>query len=120
MVKEIQSFVNGLRRRNPQARTWKDYRHVLNGFHAAVGDKSPDAVTIKDVDDFVGKLVEHSLQAAANNRAAREERQRAQRQHRRRPLADAGNSFANGVAAGKPASVGDGVAVWLENPGGDG
>lgn len=68
MVNEIQSFVNGLRRRNPQARTWKDYRHVLNGFNAAVGDKSPDTVTIKDVDDFVGALVEHGLKASTINR----------------------------------------------------
>ncbi len=68
MVNEIQSFVNWLRRRNPQARTWKDYRHVLNGFNAAVDDKSPNAVTIKDIDDFVGMLVEHGLQAATINR----------------------------------------------------
>lgn len=68
MVNEIQSFVNGLRRRNPQARTWKDYRYVLNGFSAAVGDKSPETVTIKDVDNFVGALVEHGLQASTINR----------------------------------------------------
>lgn len=68
MVNEIQSFVNGLRRRNPQARTWKDYRHVLNGFNAAVGDKSPEAVTVKDIDDFVGTLVEHGLKASTIHR----------------------------------------------------
>jgi site-specific recombinase XerD len=68
MVKEIHSFVNWLRRRNPQARTWKDYRHVLNGFNAVVGEKSLNAVTVKDIDDFVGTLVEHGLQAATINR----------------------------------------------------
>ena len=45
MVNEIHSFVNWLRRRNPQARTWKDYRHVLNCFKGVIGDKSPHEVT---------------------------------------------------------------------------
>ena len=68
MVNEIHSFVNWLQRRNPQARTWKDYRHVLNRFRAVVGDKSPSEVTVKDVDNFVVALVERGLQATTINR----------------------------------------------------
>ena len=68
MVNEIHSFVNWLHRRNPQARTWKDYRHVLNRFKGIIGDKSPHEVTVKDVDNFVVALVEHGLQATTINR----------------------------------------------------
>jgi site-specific recombinase XerD len=68
MVNEIHSFVNWLRRRNPQARTWKDYRHVLNRFKDIIGDKSPHEVTVKDVDNFVVALVGCGLQATTINR----------------------------------------------------
>lgn len=68
MVNDIHVFVNWVRRRNPRARTWKDYRFVLNRFNAVVGDKIPHDVTVKDVDSFVIALVEHGLQAATINR----------------------------------------------------
>ena len=68
MVNEIQSFVNWLHRRNPQARIWKDYRHVLNRFKSIIGDKSPSEVTVKDVDTLVVALVECGLQATTINR----------------------------------------------------
>ena len=47
MVDEITSFVNWLRRRNPHARTWKDYRYVLARFHNAIGDKRPALCPVK-------------------------------------------------------------------------
>lgn len=68
MVNETQSFVNWVRRRNPKARTWKDYRHVLKRFVETVGDKNPIDVSIKDIDSFVVALVECGLQAATINR----------------------------------------------------
>ncbi len=68
MVNETQSFVNWLRRRNPKARTWKDYRSVLKRFTETVGDKPPSDVSIKDIDSFVVALVEQGLQASTINR----------------------------------------------------
>ena len=37
MLAEIDQFVNWVRRRNPDARTWKDYRYDLRQFAALVG-----------------------------------------------------------------------------------
>lgn len=53
MLAEIESFVNWLRRRNPTARTWRDYGYDLHQFVTAVGDRAPESVTYRDVDGFV-------------------------------------------------------------------
>jgi len=44
MLKEIEQFVNWVRRRNTQARTWRDYGYDLKQFVAVVGDKPPEQV----------------------------------------------------------------------------
>ena len=38
MYTEIQQFVNWMRRRNPEARTWRDYSYDLAQFAEVVGD----------------------------------------------------------------------------------
>jgi site-specific recombinase XerD len=53
MLAEIDQFVNWVRRRNPEARTWKDYRYDLRLFAALVGDVPPAAITFREVDRFV-------------------------------------------------------------------
>lgn len=53
MLAEIDQFVNWVRRRNPEARTWKDYRYDLRQFAALVGDVPPNAITFREVDRFV-------------------------------------------------------------------
>ncbi len=53
MLAEIDQFVNWVRRRNPDARTWKDYRYDLTQFVALVGDDPPGQVTFHEVDRFV-------------------------------------------------------------------
>ena len=53
MLAEIDQFVNWVRRRNPDARTWKDYRYDLRQFAVLVGDITPDAITFHEVDRFV-------------------------------------------------------------------
>jgi site-specific recombinase XerD len=58
MLSEIEQFVNWMRRRNPAARTWKDYSYDLQQFADAVGDRSPSEVTFREVDRFI------SLQAS--------------------------------------------------------
>jgi site-specific recombinase XerD len=68
MLKEINAFVNWLRRRNPQARTWRDYRYDLKQFAAVVGDKPPGSVTLRDVDDFVIQQAQRGFKPATINR----------------------------------------------------
>ena len=68
MVNQIHSFVNWVRRRNTQARTWRDYRHVLNRLLSVTGDKPPDDITLHDIDNFLVMLVERGLQASTINR----------------------------------------------------
>ncbi len=64
MLKEIDAFVNWLHRRNPQARTWRDYRSDLSQFVAVVGDHPPGAVTFHDVDRFVLQQAERGFKPA--------------------------------------------------------
>ena len=53
MLSEIDQFVNWIRRRNPDARTWRDYRYDLQQFAELVGDQPPRAITFRDVDRFI-------------------------------------------------------------------
>jgi site-specific recombinase XerD len=68
MFDEIERFVNWIRRRNPQAHTWRDYRCDLQQFAVAVGERPPAAVTIEDVDRFVTLQAESGFTAATINR----------------------------------------------------
>jgi hypothetical protein len=53
MLVEIEEFTNWLRRRNPTARTWRDYQYDLVQFATLLNDPPPSAITIRDVDRFV-------------------------------------------------------------------
>jgi site-specific recombinase XerD len=68
MLDDITRFVNWIRRRNPDAHTWRDYRCDLQQFEAIVGDRLPAEVTFKDVDDFVAAQVEQGFNPATINR----------------------------------------------------
>ncbi len=68
MLLEIESFVNWLRRRNPDARTFRDYRCDLKHFLRVVGNLPPAAVTFHDVDRFVNDQIARGLQPATVNR----------------------------------------------------
>ncbi len=68
MLSEIERFVNWLRRRNPEARTWRDYRYDLQQFVAVVGDHPPGAVTLWDIDRFVGQQASRGYQPTTINR----------------------------------------------------
>jgi site-specific recombinase XerD len=61
-------FVNWLRRRNPNAHTWRDYRIDLTQFAAVAGDRPPGEVTFRDVDCFVAEQVARGFQPATVNR----------------------------------------------------
>ncbi len=68
MLVEIESFVNWVRRRNPTARTWRDYGYDLAQFVAVVGDRPPAALTFHDVDRFVSQQAARGYQPATINR----------------------------------------------------
>jgi hypothetical protein len=57
MLSQIDEFVNWVRRRNPQARTWRDYSYDLQQFVNQVGERSPNQITLHDIDQFVDRQV---------------------------------------------------------------
>lgn len=68
MLAEIEDFVNWVRRRNPQARTWRDYLYDLRQFAAAVGDRPPAAVTFREIDLFVASQAAQGYKPCTINR----------------------------------------------------
>lgn len=68
MLAEIERFVNWVRRRSPEARTWKDYGYDLRFFIEVVGDRPPKEVTFKDIDHFVGVQSEKGFKPSTINR----------------------------------------------------
>jgi hypothetical protein len=69
MLSQIEEFVNYIRRRNAQARAWRDYRGDLGQFAAMVGDCAPGAVTFCEVDRFVTRQQERGFKPAAGRAA---------------------------------------------------
>lgn len=68
MFAEIESFVNWVHRRNPNARTWRDYRYDLKQFVAIVGNRPPNTITHHDVDRFVSTQAARGFKPATINR----------------------------------------------------
>ncbi|MBV5323281.1 site-specific integrase, partial [bacterium] len=68
MLSEIEGFVNWIRRRSPEARTWKDYGYDLHFFMQAVGDRSLREITFKDIDYFIALQSERGLKPSTINR----------------------------------------------------
>jgi site-specific recombinase XerD len=68
MLSQIEDFVNWVRRRNPQARTWRDYSYDLAQFAALVGDRLPGEITLRDIDRFVNIQVERGYKPSTVNR----------------------------------------------------
>jgi len=68
MLSEIEGFVNWVRRRSPEARTWKDYGYDLRLFVEVVGDKAPSEVTFRDIDRFVAVQSERGFKPSTINR----------------------------------------------------
>jgi site-specific recombinase XerD len=68
MLVQIEEFVNWVRRRNPQARTWKDYGYDLRFFVEVVGDRPPREITFRDVDRFVIAQSQRGFKATTINR----------------------------------------------------
>jgi len=68
MLAEIERFLNWMRRRNPEARTWRDYGYDLKQFAEVIGDAPPATVTFHDVDRFVTWQAGRGFQPATINR----------------------------------------------------
>jgi len=68
MLVQIEEFVNWVRRRNPEARTWKDYGYDLRFFVEVVGDRPPEEITFRDVDQFVSAQSQRGFKATTINR----------------------------------------------------
>ena len=68
MLSEIERFVNWVRRRSPQARTWKDYGYDLRFFMQVVGDRLPGEINFKDIDHFIAVQSERGFKPSTINR----------------------------------------------------
>jgi len=60
MVSEIEQFINWVRIRSPQARTWRDYKCDLELFRAVMGNRDVEEIHPKDVDGFVNYQVQRA------------------------------------------------------------
>jgi site-specific recombinase XerD len=68
MLAEIDRFVNWVRRRNSDARTWRDYCYDLKQFVDIVGDRPPNSITFHDIDRFVIEQAARGFKPATINR----------------------------------------------------
>jgi len=68
MLVEIEQFVNWVRRRSPDARTWRDYGYDLRIFAAAVGERPPREINFRDVDNFISQQSEQGFKPTTINR----------------------------------------------------
>jgi integrase/recombinase XerD len=68
MLAEIERFVNWVRRRSPEAHTWRDYRCDLRFFVEVIGDRPPKEVTFREVDRFIAQQAEQGFKPTTINR----------------------------------------------------
>jgi site-specific recombinase XerD len=68
MQAEIQQFINWVRMRSPQARTWRDYRCDLDLFAAIVGEKNIEEIQPRDIDEFVNYQIGKGYKPSTVNR----------------------------------------------------
>ena len=68
MLAEINRFVNWVQRRNPTARTWRDYQYDLKQFAEAMNNRPPHTVTFQDIDVFVSHQIGKGRSASTINR----------------------------------------------------
>jgi site-specific recombinase XerD len=68
MLSEIERFVNWVRRRSPQARTWRDYGYDLHFFVQVVGDRPPREISFHDIDKFISQQAAQGFKPTTINR----------------------------------------------------
>lgn len=68
MAINIDTFIDWVRLRNPQAKTWKDYRSDLQIFISAIGGRGMDNIRPKDLDEFIHQQIEKGHKPSTINR----------------------------------------------------
>lgn len=67
MLSEIKLFVNWIRQRNPDARTWRDYSYDLHMFIALFGDLALSEITYREIDQFVNHQIRQGFSPSIIN-----------------------------------------------------
>lgn len=68
MLFEIEQFIDWVRIRSPQARTWRDYKCDMELFVITVGDRNPEEIQPRDIDDFVNDQIRKGYKPSTVNR----------------------------------------------------
>jgi site-specific recombinase XerD len=68
MHAEIERFIRWVRRRSPQARTWRDYQYDLRIFARFIGNRQLGELTFRDIDRFVASQAARGFKPATINR----------------------------------------------------
>jgi site-specific recombinase XerD len=68
MKTEIEQFIQWVRLRSPQARTWRDYQCDLALFISVLGERRAEEIGTRDVDEFVKFQVAKGYKPATVNR----------------------------------------------------
>jgi integrase/recombinase XerC len=68
MLTEIEAFLNRLRMRSPQAKTWRDYKCDLALFIQVIGDRELETIHPQEIDNFVKAQIDRGYKPATVNR----------------------------------------------------
>jgi len=68
MKTEIERFINWVRMRSPQARTWRDYRCDLGLFMNVMENRNVEEIRPRDLDEFVNHMVGKGYKPSTVNR----------------------------------------------------
>ncbi len=68
MQSEVEQFINWVRMRSPQARTWRDYKCDLDLFMKVMGAKGIEEIRPRDIDEFVNVQVGKGYKPSTVNR----------------------------------------------------
>jgi site-specific recombinase XerD len=68
MLVEVEGFIDWVRMRSPQARTWRDYKCDLSLFTIIVANRVIEEIRPRDIDDFVNLQVSKGYRPSTVNR----------------------------------------------------
>src|SRR5512133_3827245 len=68
MLSEIEQFIDHVRIRSPQAKTWRDYKCDLELFSRVVGDLAIQDIHPRQLDEFVNYQINRGYKPGTVNR----------------------------------------------------
>lgn len=68
MKAEIEQFIQWVRMRSPEARTWRDYQCDLSLFMGVMGGRNVDEIRVRDLDEFVNHQTSRGFKPSTVNR----------------------------------------------------